>query len=879
MKTPLSALVFAFLIVGAAYAVQPQRFVHTNEADFEPGEFDGTVVTDLGDLELTTTSKLLAELPAEYTVVYDVVEVEGETFVAVGPEAAVFKLGGEVEADDNAEADEDAGNDENESDDEEESEHPTHELVEFATFPGEQVFKLAAPGGNKLVICLSGTPSRIVVMNTSGDEAGEVETEVEFPDVRYVWDLLITDALDVFVATGPDGVVYRSAGEDADGNPTFEVALDTPQANVLTLAASTEADGNPGFPVYAGTDTDGIIYRLDEDGSTTAVYDAAEPEVAALVVAADGTLYAGTADADQARPGRIDGANEEDTGRPDTDTPSGEILDDPTDPGDMPDDPLPIEPDPAPMQTDQADDAAADAMANEAETAEQADDAAAEAEAAEGEETPDAPSDITADADTGDDALAQGETAEITAEQYDALREEVRKRLETARKTGKLAASAKASSAPKATRPRTAGSPEASAKEGNAVYKISPDGLVTEPFRESVMVLGLHLDEPNHRLLIATGSEGQIYEVKLDPRETAVLEDLDAEQVVTVAEHGDGAFVFGTANPGTLRTLAATTDQTAGTYTSVALDAEQVSLWGKLQLAAQRGTVAGVTVETRSGAVADPDAAAWSPWEPAAALGTDDQGLRLFEVASPPARFIQYRLTLEADGNGAPSIDKVDLAYVRPNLAPRISTFTAAYADTPDDPDEPTPTTVNLEWEAEDPNADRIRYDLQAQPMPTANQPDPGWLTVAEDLEETSYEWDTKTVPDGRYVVRVVGHDRLDNPKGSAKAGSRRSDPLLIDNTPPTLILDPDQDDDAPRGRMIGTARDAHSPVAAVDYRVSADEPWRPALPDDRIYDSTEEAFSFTLPRLAPGGHVLSLRVRDTRGNAAYASRFITVPQ
>ena len=47
--------------------------------------------------------------------------------------------------------------------------------------------------------------------------------------------------------------------------------------------------------------------------------------------------------------------------------------------------------------------------------------------------------------------------------------------------------------------------------EGNAVYKIDPEGFVTEVFREPVLVLAMV--EDHGTLLIATGNEGQIYQV------------------------------------------------------------------------------------------------------------------------------------------------------------------------------------------------------------------------------------------------------------------------------------------------------------------------------------------------------------------------------
>ena len=51
----------------------------------------------------------------------------------------------------------------------------------------------------------------------------------------------------------------------------------------------------PDGSVYAGSDGEGLIYRVGPDGKTTILFDAPQAEVRTLLVAADGTIYAGTA--------------------------------------------------------------------------------------------------------------------------------------------------------------------------------------------------------------------------------------------------------------------------------------------------------------------------------------------------------------------------------------------------------------------------------------------------------------------------------------------------------------------------------------------------------------------------------------------------------
>ena len=68
--------------------------------------------------------------------------------------------------------------------------------------------------------------------------------------------------------------------------------------------------------------------------------------------------------------------------------------------------------------------------------------------------------------------------------------------------------------------------------EGNAVYKIDPEGFVTEVFREPVLVLAMV--EDHGTLLIATGNEGQIYQVNPAAGETVVLAKVEPKDVIAL---------------------------------------------------------------------------------------------------------------------------------------------------------------------------------------------------------------------------------------------------------------------------------------------------------------------------------------------------------
>ena len=435
---------------------------------------------------------------------------------------------------------------------------------------------------------------------------------------------------------------------------------------------------------------------------------------------------------------------------------------------------------------------------------------------------------------------------------------------------------------------------------------------MTELFREACIVLKIIPD--GEKLLVATGNEGRIY--RLDPAagETTVVAKLEPSQIPAMIRLPDDAVLLGTANPASLVRLDAGFAK-QGMFTSAALDAGHVSLWGKFNVTAAIPADTSVILETRSGNVQDPDHAAWSPWSKAQELKPDAKSdpfaPRQVPIESPPARFFQYRVTLKGDGKSTPVIDRLDTAYVVPNIKPAVKAIVINFPDSPKPTDnkgipqqraqgggfgggghpgpgaqnqggfnpglgggpggmgapneEPQPmVVVPIEWEASDPNGDTLRYTLEYQQAGTNK-----WLPIAKDLDATAFEWHTRRVPDGRYIVRVTASDSPSNTPDMALTGSRNSDPVVIDNTPPA-VDEAKIDVKIKTASLSGKAVDALSNIHEITYGLDSTEKWNAVMPEDLIYDSTTEAFVVKIVDLSPGPHVVTLRVVDTRGNAQY---------
>ena len=97
---------------------------------------------------------------------------------------------------------------------------------------------------------------------------------------RYVWGLAPGANSSWYAATGTKGRLLEIEGGKS------RVVLDTDESNLVSLIG----DGAGG--VYAGGDSKGRVIRVRRDGSVRTVFDAAEDEVRALALGADGALYA-----------------------------------------------------------------------------------------------------------------------------------------------------------------------------------------------------------------------------------------------------------------------------------------------------------------------------------------------------------------------------------------------------------------------------------------------------------------------------------------------------------------------------------------------------------------------------------------------------------
>ncbi|MEM7137599.1 MAG: WD40 repeat domain-containing protein [Myxococcota bacterium] len=350
------------------------------------------------------------------------------------------------------------------------------------------------------------------------------------------------------------------------------------------------------------------------------------------------------------------------------------------------------------------------------------------------------------------------------------------------------------------------------------------------------------------RLYAGSGAEGHVLQVEPDAT-YAIWADVEERQVLGLSLRSDvPSFVTGDAaavywvNPGLPK---------KPVWTSPTLDSGFASTWGRISW---RGS-GKLVIQTRSGNTQEPDDT-WSPWSKKLKAPA--------KVSSPPSRFIQVRAQLPA--NQTAELRTLDLYYLPQNQRPRVSAVKAgSKAPKPTKPGggaqspPPASTLVKLSWTVVNPDQDPVRFRLSYR------REDGGpWRPMfLEDtvLNQPKYTWDTESIPDGYYLVKVDASDEEANPENFVMHSEVVSQAILVDNHPPRITKLAYRN-----GKVQGEATDAVGPIARLQASIDAG-PWRDIFPKDLLLDSPKEAFEMKLTGLEGDTHIVAIRAYDAAGN------------
>ena len=170
-----------------------------------------------------------------------------------------------------------------------------------------------------------------------------------------------------------------------------------------------------------------------------------------------------------------------------------------------------------------------------------------------------------------------------------------------------------------------------------------------------------------------------------------------------------------------------------------------------------------------------------------------------------------------------------------------------------------------LAWKVDNPDNDELRYRVQFR-----REGQKQWLDATTDddvLTKAELDWDTSSLPEGHYRVRVDASDEMANPPNDITHFALESASLLVDNTPPVIKTIALQ-----ARRLQAEVVDGVGPIARVEAAVDRLLEWRPLAPIDGIFDTADETIDVDVSSLLPPGlakvHVVALRAYDAAGNA-----------
>jgi WD40 repeat protein len=458
----------------------------------------------------------------------------------------------------------------------------------------------------------------------------------------------------------------------------------------------------------------------------------------------------------------------------------------------------------------------------------------------------------------------------------------------------------------------------------SSIYRLSPEGAPDELWtsRDDVVYsLGFASDG---RVLAGTGNNGAL--LAIDGHGVfAQLAKAGSAQITGIARNASGKVFLCTANPGKVFSVGPEYEP-EGTFESRSFDAQLFSQWGRLdwwgpppaaaasaKSPASSGGGPRLEFFVRSGNTEDPGKE-WSRWF--GPYSKPDSA-----VEAPSARFFQWRAVIH-DGRPGDGINWVSLAYLPRNVAPVIDAIVLqepgvrAQGNTivstgqapsvalkmPPTPNTPgifiaqTTTPPKFEqppqgfrekgyqsvlWSAHDDNDDDLRYSVYYR-----GENEHEWKLLKDKLDQKFYSWDTTTLPDGAYYLKIIATDAPSNPPAVALKTDRESERFEVDNTPPVI-----EGLQATWGRTQSSAnrfdffliefvaKDASS-IDRAQYSIDGGE-WTLAAPIGDVSDAHEERYQITLhdlPLAASGEHTIAVRAYDRFENVGSAKTTTTTP-
>lgn len=371
-----------------------------------------------------------------------------------------------------------------------------------------------------------------------------------------------------------------------------------------------------------------------------------------------------------------------------------------------------------------------------------------------------------------------------------------------------------------------------STEAGIEVYRIDTSGVLSwrQPLEDSLL-LAMAIDE-KYGLLVGTGYKGRVYSFFSNNRPSLLLK---LKEPGILSLYSNKSLLLGTASPSKIYSVEREYNK-EGVYISKVLDGGTIVKWGRIEAEIEKAKGTKILLFTRSGNSEEPDRT-WSEWRE-----VDKE-----RIESPSARFLQWKAILSTKNpKNTPLLKSLNVWYLPTNLPPVIESVSVSKGE--------------VSWDSWDPNQDSLIADLYFRGIGEKR-----WKVLKKKIRESSYTFNTKALPDGRYEIKLVVSDRLYNPKGLALISEKVTKPFIIDNTPPEIKRIDVKRIERGRYRISFKVEDKLSIISSASYSINAGD-WYPISPEDLIFDSPSEKFSFDI-EVQPGEWVVVVWVEDEMGN------------
>lgn len=423
-----------------------------------------------------------------------------------------------------------------------------------------------------------------------------------------------------------------------------------------------------------------------------------------------------------------------------------------------------------------------------------------------------------------------------------------------------------------------------SQKQPGALYKVNSQGMVKRIWQSSdELIYSLSWNGTEDKLLFGTGDKGRVYSVDQNEKISLLIQKNSA-QVYSLLLFDQKIYMLSN-NPSSLNILHPE-QVLAGEYLSQVIDTRTVSSWGRMEWELEVPPGCNLQFQTRSGNSNRPNVT-WSDWSPPYQNKEGEQ------ILSPKARYLQFRVIFKTQsGKVSPLLRKISLYYLQTNLAPEITKLTllpanVVYLKPPvqkeviwgvdthiseknEDQEKSEALIIPKKaerkgfqtaiWEANDENGDSLNYSISIR-----KEDENKWRILKENWNEPIYAFDTLSLPDGVYLLKVVASDSPSNPSGMEFTAEKVALPLVIDNSFPIIK---NFKVNRERNKLVVTfvAEDLMSSIQEVKYLIRPNE-WKSVFSQDGICDSKQENFRISITLPPQFDNLITVKVQDSHGN------------